>query len=78
MTPPLVPETVVTHGRGRYVAHTVAALGIVPNPHLWIGAGFFYCVGCRAYQYHDAYSHPGQADCFEVCRGCQQYYARQR
>jgi hypothetical protein len=64
----------VQHGFVRYRVFTIADLGVVRNHHMWIGHGFFYCVGCQDYQYHDAYSHPGMSDCFEVCRTCQRYY----
>lgn len=49
------------------------ALGLVENPHMWIGDGWMHCPHCRRYQHHYAMSTPGQSDCFEVCVGCQSY-----
>jgi hypothetical protein len=64
----------VQYGLVRYRVFTVADLGVVRNPNMWIGGGFLFCVGCQTYRTHDAYSHWGMSDCFEVCRTCQRYY----
>jgi hypothetical protein len=64
----------VQYGLVRYRVFTVADLGVVRNPHMWIGGGFLFCVGCQTYRTHDAYSHWGMSDCFEVCRTCERYY----
>ena len=73
MNPPLLPDAAP-----RYLARTVEELGVVRNPRMWIGHGWLYCVGCRSYQFHVAYSHPGTSDCYEVCRTCARYYERGR
>ena len=64
----------IQYGFVRYRAFTVEELGVVPNPHMWIGSGQIFCVGCQAARLHDAYSHPGLGDCFAVCRKCERYY----
>jgi len=58
------------------VADLVRA-GLVVNLHMWLGPGFLYCPGCRRHTYHFAMSHPGQRDCWEVCRGCRSYHGNQ-
>ena len=55
---------------------TVAELreaGLIPNRHMWIGNGWMFCRVCNQYAYHDAWSHRGTSDCYEVCRECQCY-----
>lgn len=47
--------------------------GLVMNPHMWIGDGWFFCRTCSDYTRHYAMSHPGQADCWEVCGSCETY-----
>jgi len=48
--------------------------GCVENPHMpLIDGGFQYCRTCLTYNYHDAMSHHGISDCYEVCRVCQTY-----
>lgn len=50
--------------------------GCVPNPNMWIGDGWFYCRACRVERKHEAYSHKGEADCYEVCKTCGTYSGR--
>lgn len=47
--------------------------GCVPNPNMWIGDGWLYCRTCERFQFHGAWSHPGETDCHEVCKVCDTY-----
>ena len=47
--------------------------GCVPNPNMWLGAGWMYCRTCQTYSQHRAFSHQGTADCYEVCNACDTY-----
>lgn len=49
------------------------AAGLVPNRHMWIGDGWIYCPLCARNTLHDAWSHKGDSDCFEVCKSCECY-----
>lgn len=57
----------------RYTRAELVRAGLVVNQNMWLGSGWFYCPNCKAYRYHEALSHPGRADCFEVCRECHAY-----
>ena len=50
--------------------------GCVLNRNMWIGDGWIWCRKCRAYQFHEAYSHSGESDCYEVCQTCGTYSGR--
>lgn len=50
-------------------------MGLVLNPNMPIGAGFFHCPNCNHYTYHFAMSHRGLSDCFELCQDCDSYVA---
>lgn len=60
-------------GNARYLTYTRAELenkGLRENPNMWLGGGFRFCVNCQHHVYVVALSHPGKADCYEVCREC--------
>lgn len=43
---------------------------IIPNPNMWIGDGWLFCLTCDRYSFHDALSHPGERDCYLECQKC--------
>lgn len=51
--------------------------GCTVNPNMWIGSGFFHCPTCGGDRRHEALSHTGAADCYEVCLGCGLYHGRE-
>ena len=61
-----------------HVSLTPEEIGVVPNRNMWIGNGWLHCAGCMDYRMHEAYSHPGTSDCYEVCGTCQRYYPRKK
>lgn len=56
-----------------YTRKVLDSLGLVVNRNMWIGDGWIYCKFCQKYTFHYAMSHKGKADCYEVCRECDNY-----
>lgn len=50
-------------------------MGLVPNPNMYVGAGFMFCANCNHYTYHFAMSNRGKSDCFELCKDCNSFVA---
>jgi hypothetical protein len=74
-----MPQT-LTYGQNTFTAHTRQDLdkaGKVVNPNMWLGDGWYFCKVCKKYTFHYAMSTPKQADCFEVCRECDNYSGNQ-
>jgi len=67
------------HGKSEYFIYTIdelKALGIEPNPYLYIGMGWFACPVCDRMTFFKGYSHKGQADEFLVCDKCKTCYRK--
>ena len=74
-----MPQTLI-YGQRTFIAHTrqeLDAAGKVVNRNMWIGDGWFFCKCCKRETPHYAMSTPKQADCFEVCRVCDNYSGNQ-
>ena len=71
--------TTIKYGACEYLAYTqgeLEKLGLVINPHMWLGGGWFHCVKCQLNTHHYAMSHRNKSDCFEVCRVCHTHSRR--
>ena len=61
-----------------YTVQELESRGLIRNPNMWIGNGWFYCVVCSEYTYHFAMSHRNDSDCFEICKQCKSYSGHRR
>lgn len=53
-----------------YTRGELDEMGLVVNPNVYIGSGFWFCIPCNMYTHMIAMSHKGQSDCFALCRVC--------